>query len=62
MRVLDLFEAEKLDRFVHALVQDVRLQVELRGPNNFHEAAMFAECADAVIMHVASHDAQKAAK
>ena len=49
LRVPDLSEAEKLDRFVYALVQEVRLQVELRGPNNFHEAAMFAECADAVI-------------
>ena len=62
LRVSDLSEAEILDRFVRALVQEVRLQVELRGPNNFHEAAMFAECADAVITRVASHDAQKAAK
>ena len=62
LRVSDLSEAEKLDRFVRALVQEVRLQVELRGPNNFHEAAMFAERADAVITRVAGHDAQKAAK
>ena len=60
--VPDLSEAEKLDRFVRALVQDVYLQVELRGPNNFHEAAMFAERANAVIMRVAGHDAQKVAK
>ena len=62
LRVPDLSEAEKLDRFVRALVQEVRLQVELRGPRNFHEAAMFAERADAVITRVAGHDAQKAAK
>ena len=62
LRVPDLSEAEKLDRFVRALLQEVRLQVELRGPNNFHEAAMFAERADAVITRVAGHDAQKAAK
>ena len=62
LRVPDLSEAEKLDRFVRALVQDVRLQVELRGPTNFHEAAMFAERADAVIMRVAGHDAQKTVK
>ena len=43
-------------------MQEVRLQVELRGPNNFHEAAMFAECADAVITRVAGHDTQEAAK
>ena len=61
LRVPDLSEAEKLDRFVRALVQEVRLQVELRGPNNFHEAAMFAERADAVITRVAGHNAQKTA-
>ena len=62
LRVPDLSEAEKLDRFVRALVQEVRLHVELRGPNNFHEAAMFAERADAVITRVAGHNAQKVAK
>ena len=59
LRVPDLSEAEKLDRFVRALVQDIRLQVELRGPNDFHEAATFAERADAVITRVAGHNAQK---
>ena len=59
LKVPDLSKAEKLDRFVHALVQDIRLQVELRGPTDFHEAAMFAEHADAVITRVAGHDAQK---
>ena len=38
-----------------------RLQVELRGPADFHEAAMFTERADAVITHVTGHDACKAA-
>ena len=56
LRVPDLSEAKKLDRFVRALVQEVRLQVELRGPNNFHEAAMFAKRADVVITRVAGHD------
>ena len=52
-------EAEKLDRFVRALIQDIRLQVELRGPQNFHEAAMFAERADAVITRVSGQDTRK---
>ena len=59
LKVPDLSKAEKLDCFIRALVQDIRLQVELRGPADFHEAAMFAECADAVITHVAGHDARK---
>ena len=62
LRVPDLSEAEKMDRFVRALVSEVRLQVELRGPANFHEAAMFAERADAVITRVAGHDARKPAQ
>ena len=56
----DLSKAEELDRFVHALVQDIRLQVELRGPTNFHEAMMLAERADAVITHIAGHDVYRA--
>ena len=61
LRVPDLSEPEKMDRFVRALAQDIRLQVELRGPNTFHEAAMFAERADAVITRVAGHSTQKVA-
>ena len=61
LKVPDLSKAEKLDRFVHALVQEIRLQVELRGPANFHDAAMFAERVDAVITRVAGHDVRKAA-
>ena len=30
--------------------------MELRGPANFHEAAMFAEHTNALIMYVAGHD------
>ena len=41
LKIPDLSEAEKLDRFVRALSQEIRLQVALRGPQNFHEAAMF---------------------
>ena len=59
LKIQDLLEAEKLDKFVRALVPDIRLQVELRGPQNFHEAAMFAECADAVITRVSGQDTQK---
>ena len=61
LKVPDISEAEKMDRFVRALVQEIRLQVELRGPADFHEAAKFAERADAVITRVAGHNAQKAA-
>ena len=32
LKIRDLSESEKLDRFVRALAQDIRLQVELRGP------------------------------
>ena len=59
LKIQDLSEAEKLDKFVRALVLDIRLQVELRSPQNFHEAAMFTEKADAVIMHVPGQDTQK---
>ena len=61
LKVPDLSEVEKLDCFVRALVQEIRLQVELRGPANFHEAAMFTERADAVITRVAGHDVHRAA-
>ena len=59
LKILDLAEAEKMDRFVRALAQDVRLQVELRGPQDFHEAAMFAERADAVLTRVSGQDTRK---
>ena len=48
-----------MDRFVRALAQDVRLQVELRGPQDFHEAAMFAERADSVLTRISGQDARK---
>ena len=56
-KIDDLFDAKKLDRFVRALVPKIRLQVELHGPLDFHEAALFAQCADTVISHVSSQDA-----
>ena len=59
LKIPDLAEAEKMDRFVRALAQDVRLQVELRGPQNFHEAAMFAERADAVLTRISGQDTRK---
>ena len=43
LNIQDLSEAEKLDRFVRALIPDIQLQVELHGPQNFQEAAMYAE-------------------
>ena len=46
LKIADLSETKKLDRFVQALVPDIRLQVELRGPRDFHEAAVFAERAE----------------
>ena len=56
LKIPDLSEAEKLDHFVRALSQEIWLQVELRGPQNFHEAVMFAEQADAVITRVSGQD------
>ena len=52
LKIADLSEAEKLDRVVRALVSDIRLQVELRGPRDFHEAAVFTERADSVISRI----------
>ena len=43
LKIQDLSEAEKLDRFVRVLVPDIRLKVELCSPQNFHEAVMFVE-------------------
>ena len=59
LKIADLSEAEKLDRFVRALVSDIRLQVELRGPRDFHEAAVFIERADSVISRIPSQDSRK---
>ena len=59
LKIDDLSKAEKLDRFVRALVPDVRMQVELRAPMGFHDAALYAERADAVLSRVAGHDSKK---
>ena len=59
LKIADLSEAEKLDRFVRALVSDIRLQVELRGPRDFHEAAVFAERVDSVISRIPGQDSRK---
>ena len=56
LKIQDLSEAEKLDNFVHALVPDIRLQVELGSPQNFHRATMYAERVDVVITRVSSQD------
>ena len=59
LKIAGLAEAEKLDRFVRALVPEVRLQVELRGLRDFHEVAMFTEHADAVISRIPSQDSRR---
>ena len=45
-----------MDLFCRALLPSVRLQVELRGPATFQEAATFAERADAVLSRVPGQD------
>ena len=55
LKIEHLSEEEKLDRFVHALVSDVRLQVELRNPATFNDAALYAERADAVLARTTGH-------
>ena len=59
LKIADLSETEKLDRFVRALVSDIRLQVELHGPRDFHEAAVFAERVDSVISSIPGQDSRK---
>ena len=59
LNIEDLSEANILDRFLHALVLDVWMQVELRGPLAFHEAAMYAERADAILSQVFGQDSNK---
>ena len=49
LKIDNLSEVEKLDKFVHALVPDVRMRVELGGPFTFHNVAMYAERADTVL-------------
>ena len=56
LKISDLGEAEKLDRFCHALLPSVRLQVELRGPATFPEVAAYAERVDAVLSRVPGQD------
>ena len=55
LKIEHLSEEEKLDRFVSALVNDVRLQVELRNPATFNDAALYAERADAVLARTTGH-------
>ena len=59
LKIQDLSEAEKIDRFVHALVLQIRLQVELHSPHNFHEAEIFAGQVDTVITRVSGQDTRK---
>ena len=55
LKIEHLSEEEKLDRFVRALVNDVCLQVELRNPATFNDAALYAEHADAVLVRTTGH-------
>ena len=52
LKIVDLSEAEKLHCFVWALVPNIRLQVELRGPMDFHKAAVFTDRAHAMISQI----------
>ena len=59
LKIEHLSEDEKLDRFVRALVSDVRLQVELRNPATFNDAALYAERADAVLARTTGHGSRQ---
>ena len=59
LKIEHLSEEEKLDRFVRALVSDVRLQVELRNPATFNDAALYAERADAVLSRTTGHGSKQ---
>ena len=56
LKIADLSGAEKLDRFLRALVPNVRLQFKLRGPTTFQEATMYAEHADTIFTRVFGQD------
>ena len=51
-----------MDSFMRTLVLDIWLQVELHGPEDFHEATMYAEWADSTITHVSSQDTRNSWK
>ena len=52
IRISDLSEAEMLDKFLRALHTNVRMQVELKEPTTFEEAARYADRADNVLSRV----------
>ena len=52
IRINDLSEPEKLDKFLRALNTSVRMQVELKEPATFEEAARYADRADNVLTRV----------
>ena len=59
LKIADLSEAEKLNWFVRVLVHDIRVQVELRGPRDFHEVAVFTKRADAMILWILGQGSHK---
>ena len=59
LKINDLSEAEKLDCFLRALVPNVVVQVELKRPMNFQEAAMYVKRANAILSRVSIQDSSK---
>ena len=59
MKINDLPEVENLDPFLRALVPNVRIEVKLHGSTNFHEAAIYLECADIVLLRVCGQDSSR---
>ena len=59
LKIDNLSKEQKLDRFLRTLVPDIRMQVELRGPITFHEAAIYAERDDVVLSRVPSLDSRR---
>ena len=57
IRIDDLSEAEKLDKFLRALNTNVRMQVELKEPTTFEEAARYADRADNMLTRVSGQGA-----
>ena len=55
MRVKNLDESEKLDKFCRALLPHIRTEVELKEPSSFAEAARYADRVDEIMSSVTGH-------
>ena len=42
-----------------SVVPNVQMQIELKGPENFHEPAMYAKRADTVLVRISSQDSSR---